>query len=64
MWNPFDKAGFSDLRCLLEENGYRLTDSRSLMDMIPFILSEERARIRSELSGKFLSVIFDGTTRL
>ncbi len=41
-----------------------LTDSRSLMDMIPFILSEERARLRTELSGKFLSIIFDGTTRL
>ena len=61
---PLAKLDCSDLRCLLEENGYRLADSRSLMDMIPFVLSEERAQIRSELSGKCLSVIFDGTTRL
>ena len=31
---------------------------------MPFVLQEERDRLREELAGKFLSVLFDGTTRL
>ena len=34
-------------RGLLEENGYRLTDRRHLFDAIPFILTEEEARLTS-----------------
>jgi len=47
---------------LLEESGYRLCTRRYLFDLIPFILSEEIAQIKSEMNGKFLGVIFDGTT--
>ena len=49
-------------RALFEETGYRLTDKRFLFDLIPFILEEEKARIKQSIQGKFLSVIFDGTS--
>ncbi len=61
---PLSKLDCPDLRNLLEENGYRLTDHRHMLDMVPFILKEERTRLRSELQGKYLSVVFDSTTRL
>ena len=49
-------------RELLEENGYRLTDKRHLVDLIPFILEEEKQNIKLSIQGKWLSVIFDGTS--
>ena len=49
-------------RDLFEETGYRLTDRRFLFDLIPFILEEEKARIKQSLHGQFLSIIFDGTS--
>ena len=61
---PLWKLECSDLRNLLEQNGYRLTDPRHLLDMVPFILREERTSTRSEIKGKYLSVVFDGTSRL
>ena len=33
------------------------------MDIVPFVLKEEEAAIKEEISGKDLGVIFDGTTR-
>lgn len=51
-------------RDFLEENGFRLTDRRHVFDLIPFILKEEEARVRKEITGKDLSIIFDGTSRL
>lgn len=35
-----------------------------MFDLVPFILKEEEARIQKEITGKYLSVIFDGTSRL
>ena len=58
------KLDHPELRGLLEENGYRLVDSRCMMDLVPFIHKEENALVRSEVSGRHVSVIFDGTTRL
>ena len=49
-------------RDLLEETAFRLTDRRFMFDLIPFILKEEEATIKNEISGKDLGVIFDGTT--
>ena len=46
----------------MEENGYRLTDKRHLFDLIPFILEEEKQNIKLSIQGKWLSVIFDGTS--
>ena len=52
------------LRELLEENRFRLSHSRHMIDLVPFILQEECSRTRSEVQGKYISIIFDGTTRL
>ena len=35
-----------------------------MSDIVLFIFSQEQARIKEEINGKDLSVIFDGTTRL
>ena len=51
-------------RELLEENGLRLTDRRRMSDLVPFILSQEKEILKSDLAGKCLSITFDGTTRL
>ena len=52
------------LRDILEENALRLTDTRHMLDLVPFVLEEEKSRIKREISGKFLSLVFDGTSRL
>ena len=59
---PLNKIGF--FRDILEENAFRLSDRRNMQDYVPFVLNEEVARIRREISGRQLSVIFDGTSRL
>ena len=51
-------------RDILEENAYRLTDRQHMFDLVPFTLKEEEARLKNEVNGKHLSVIFDGTSRL
>ena len=51
-------------RDLLEENAVRLTDRRHMSDLIPFLHSQERVDIKTEIGERPLSVIFDGTTRL
>jgi len=61
---PLSKLDCPGLRELLEENGFRLTDSRHMMDIIPFLLQEELTRVRGEIQGKHVAVVFDGTTRL
>ena len=35
-----------------------------MADMVPFILAQEQQLLKKEISGKFVSTIFDGTTRL
>lgn len=59
---PLSKIGA--FRDLLEENAYRLTDRRNMLDYVPFILKDEEKKICQEISGKNVSVIFDGTTHL
>ena len=54
---PLSKLDCPGLRELLE-------DSRHMMDMVPFVLQEQRTRVRNEIQGKDVSLIFDGTTRL
>ena len=51
------------LRDLLEEKATRLTDTRHMYDIIPFILSMEKAKIRSEIQDKHVSIVYDGTSR-
>ena len=50
-------------RELIEEGGFRLTDQRHMSDLVPVIYKQELDLLKSELTGTFLSVIFDGTTR-
>ena len=69
MVTTFLRAGIpltklDDFRELLEEGAYRLSTRHSLSDLIPFVLRREKAQIMEELSGRFVSVIFDGTCRL
>ena len=59
---PIAKLEF--LRDILEENALCLTDTRHMLDLVPFILEEERSRIKEEIQGKCLSLVFDGTSRL
>ena len=61
---PLAKLDCPGLRDLLQDHGYRLTDTRHMFDLVPFVLQEERSRLRAEVQGKCVSVIFDGTTRL
>jgi len=48
--------------CLRRQVIDSLTDKRSLFDLIPFILEEEKVRTKQSIQGQFLSVIFDGTS--
>lgn len=48
----------------LEYLRYTLDKKRTLLDLVPFVLKEEKSRIKREISGKFLSLVFDGTSRL
>ena len=59
---PLNKI--SSFRNLLEENGYRLCDRRYMYDLLPFIVNEEVSRIKDEIQGKSLGIIFDGTTHV
>ena len=51
-------------RELFEEGAYRLTDTCHMLDMVPFILNQEKLQIKRETEGRYISVIFDGTSRL
>lgn len=58
---PLQKV--TSFRDILEDHAFRLSDRRNMHDHIPFILKEE-GHIQQEINGKYLSVIFDGTSRL
>ena len=53
-----------DLRELLEEGGYCLSNSTNMRQLVPFILSEEVKKVKQEISGRSVSFIFDGTTHV
>lgn len=53
-----------EFRDLLEEHVFRLTDRRRMADLVPFILVQEKEKLKNEIADKPLSVIFDGTSRL
>ena len=57
-------AKLESFRDLLEENMYRLSDHRHMSDLVPLIVAQEQTEIKKELSGRPVSVVFDGTTRL
>ena len=53
-----------NLRSLLEEGSHRLTHSSHLSEYIPVLYLEEKKKIKDEIEGRDVSVIFDGSTRL
>ena len=59
---PLNKV--SAFRDILEESAFRLTDRRNLNDYIPFILKQEETCITKEIKNKYVSIIFDGTSRI
>jgi len=59
---PMEKI--DHLRELLERGGTELTASTHLKAMVPKIEKFELERLRKELEGQRVCVIFDGTTRL
>ena len=59
---PLTKLDY--FRELLEESAYRLSDRRHMSDLVPLVVSQEQADIKSEVSGRQVSVVYDGTTRL
>ena len=67
--NAMLKAGISlkmidSFRDLLEDHGYSLTSSSNLRQLLPFILQEEMTRLKTEIDGEPVSVVFDGTTHV
>ena len=65
----FFKTGFplskiDGFRDLLEEYVYSLSDSSNLRKLIPFILETEINWLKEFICGKYVSIIFDGTTHV
>ena len=51
-------------RGFLEGNSYRLTGSQHLHELIPYIHHQEVTKVKNDINGKFVSVIFYGTTHV
>ena len=51
-------------RDIFEEGGYRLTSSKHLGELIPFVRRQQEEKLKDELEGKDVSIIFDGTTHI
>ena len=67
--STFLKAGvpiakLKHFRDILEGGAFRLTDTTHMLDLLPFVLGQEKTKIKEEISGKHVSLVFDGTTRL
>ena len=70
MVTAFLKAGVSlnRLDCfreILKESAFRLTSCDNLLrDYIPFVQQLEQKRVKDQINGRQVSVIFDGTTHV
>ena len=65
----FMKAGvpLNKIDCfreLLEEKAFSLTSSRHLSDFIDVIAKDERKKVKEEIEGRDVSIIFNGTTHV
>lgn len=49
---------------LLEQNALQLTQHRYTSDLLPYILKEEVARIKEEIKGRYLTIVFDTSEAL
>ena len=59
---PLSKADV--FRDLLQENAFNLSDSSNLRKLIPFILQDEISKIKQDIEGRPVAIIFDGTTHV
>ena len=62
LWAAVPPNKLEHFRELLEEHAFRLSDRRHMSDIMPFVSSQEHTCIKEEISGQYVSVIFDGTT--
>ena len=46
---PLAKLDCHGLKDLIQDNGYWLSDTRHMFDLVPFILREERSRLGEEV---------------
>ena len=65
----FLKAGVAinkigQFREIFEEQGYSLSHSSNLSSMIDVINKEEKDKVKREIAGRNVSIIFDGTTHV
>ena len=65
----FMKAGVAleEIDCFhvfLEENTHRLTGSQHLHELILFTHHQEVTKVKNDIKGKCVSVIFDGTAHV
>lgn len=51
-------------RDLFEENAYALSDSPHLRRLIPFIMQDEMCKLKQDIGGKHVAIIYDGTTHV
>ena len=57
---PLSKADV--FRVLLQQNAFNLSDSSNLRKLIPFILQDEISKIKQDIKGRPVAIMFDGTT--
>lgn len=65
----FLKAGIAinkidQFREIFEDQGYSLSHSSNLSSMIDVINKEEKDKVKREIAGSNVSIIFDGTTHI
>ena len=46
-------------RDILEENAHRLCDQHHMSDLILFVLQQEQAKIKEEIEGQHVAIVFD-----
>ena len=54
---PISKLEY--FRDLLEENALRLTERCHMLDLVPFVLEEEKSLIKEEIKNKDMSIIYE-----
>ena len=64
VFKAFLKAGIpisklEHLKDLFEEDAVKLTEHTYMLDLLPFILEEEKVKIKEEIKGKDITILFD-----
>lgn len=59
---PISKVKY--FRDFLEESALQLTEQMYLSDLLPYIIKKEIVRIKEEINGRYLSIVFDTSEAL